>query len=179
MANPTIVQYLQGNRSKYPVDALKKRLLESGYPANEIDTAVAEVFGGAAPAPVSAGTRSFFDFRTPRTYVSFGKKLGDFLFGFFGVFVVNIVLGGFVGSLLGIMVRSLIGYGSGYSSSLPSLGPLLGVGLLIIEIWLIFYFWKRRHYLARGILFALLLPLILIVIGIALYLLFLGGRLWY
>lgn len=156
MANPQAVAYLRENREKFPPGTLREQLLHAGYPQAVIDAALAEVFG----SPAAAGARpGFFNFRAPRTYRSFGEKIPDFLLGFFGVLIVNVALSFFFGGASRIFGLYRFGYGLIF-------GPLLGLVFLVGEIALIFFFWKRRRWLAYGVLATWILAAIFVALGI-------------
>lgn len=130
------VNYLSQHKETYSLESLKVQLQNSGYPKELVDEAVAEVFLGKKREEGQA--RGFFDFKNTRTYKSFGSKLADFLFGFVGAIVLSWIIYGFLGNIFGH------GYAFGYGIIGVIVSAVLGAG--------VFYFWKRRHYFARGIL---------------------------
>lgn len=174
MINENILKYLRGNKDKFSQQVLKEKLVGAGYPRDQIGEGIRIIYGGEVPPSPAAGAKtSFWDFKSARTYTSSGEKFVDFLAGFFAppvaVFVSSFFFGGFF-NILGLMPRSFF-YGFG---PLTWIFPLAG---FIFHIWAIFYFWKRRRYLARGLLFILILPLTFIGIGIFIFfVLFRGGR---
>jgi len=157
-SNP-VAEYLKANKDKFTLDVLRQKLLEAGYQKEVIDQAVLEVFqiGGVKPAVLKA-TAGFFDFRNVKTYHTFGEKLVDFLIGWFLV--------GWLGSLLIylVVVRFFSNFLDAYARYIFMLFSLLVI--FALHIFGIFYFWKRRHYLARGLVFAILLSIILATVFI-------------
>ena len=150
------VEYLWQNKDRYVIEKLKEQLRKLGYPENVIAAATEKVYLGTSKEGLSSegkgvgGARqSFFDFRSKKVYRSLGEKILDFFAGFFGILVLHL----------------LFGVGGG----LLRYGPLSGISLLVfvVQIVLIFYFWRRRRYLARGLLSAILIPLLLVGVAIA------------
>jgi hypothetical protein len=169
MVNQNIIDYLRENKDKFSQEVLRKKLIEAGYPKDQIEEGIRIVYE-KLPIPLSPPEApretSFWDFKSVKIYTNFGEKLLDFLAGFFA----PIIIGWGISWLLGISAYFMY----------PSFGFrwILSLGILIAQIFGIFYFWKRRHYFARGLLFCLILLSILIIIG--LFLLFFGlGALWY
>lgn len=139
------VLYIQQHKDKYSVDELKKKLQESGYPENVI-----------AEAEKSALSVSVSTDGAIAENISRGKKIVDFLMGFFGYYLFNFITLFFVGWIIRVL--------------------FFGVGLISFgaSIYLYFYFRKRRKYVARGILTAFILS-ILLVIAVFLFLFFIFG----
>lgn len=169
MVNQNILNYLRENKDKFPQEVLRKKLVETGYPLNQIEEGIKIVYEGTPipPVPPMPQRTDFWDFKSIKIYTNFGEKLLDFLAGFFA----PIIIGWAISFLFGIL-RFFIYYPFG------GLSWIFYLGILIAQIFGIFYFWKKRHYFARGLLFCLILLPILIIIG--LFLLFFGlGVLWY
>ena len=167
------VAYLQLYISKYPYDVLKQQLRQNGYPDGIIEEATRQVFSGGtqqqAPYSSSAselltgqaeGGGGFFDIRRKRAYTSGGLKFLDFAVGLFGLLLIFRILGGiieFVSDIFGFRL-----YGLGIFGLLFVFGGLY----LALPIAGIVYFWKRRRFLARGMLWGLILfPFVFIFMG--------------
>lgn len=144
------IEYLSQHKESYSLESLKIQLQNGGYPKELIDEAVAEVFLGKKREEGQA--RGFFDFQNKRVYKSFGSKLADFLFGFVGSIVVSWI------------TYSLLGYIFGYTFRYYVYGGVRGVFVSIVLGAGVFYFWKRRHYFARGILFVFIFDFIAFVL---------------
>lgn len=144
------VNYLSQHKETYPLESLKIQLQNNGYPKELIDEAVAEVFLGKKREEGQA--RGFFDFKNKRTYNSFGSKLADFLFGFVGAIAVS------------WFIYSLLSYVFGYSFRYYLYSGIRGIAVSIVLGIGIFYFWKRRHYFARGILLVFIFDFIVFVL---------------
>ncbi len=82
-------------------------------------------------------------------YTTPGKKVGDFLMGFFGFLALS-----FVGSILGSIISS---FGSnGFISS------IFGIFLLFVALGLCIFFFKiKRRFIAIGIISITLIPVLL------------------
>jgi len=166
MVNQNIINYLKENEDKFPQEVLKKRLIEAGYPKDQIEEGIRIVYKGVSIPPTPPGVArktNFWDFKTIKIYTNFGEKILDFLAGFFAPIVIGLGIYLFFG-ILGFFI-----YPFRY------LFWIFPLGILIAEIFGIFYFWRRRHYFARGLLFFLILPFILILIGLFLLFLFFAG----
>jgi hypothetical protein len=86
-------------------------------------------------------------------YTSTGKKVGDFVLGFFGIWVVIVIV-----SLIFAGIRSLMNIRSGFGSIMFFVLPLI---LLILGLLLMGLFFKMgRRYIAIGILSSSVLPLL-------------------
>jgi len=147
------IAYLQLYKSRYPFETLKQQLEQNGYPKDIIEAAIAEVFLGKPRQSVSGlgleGVKgSFFDFRHRKVYTAFWQKFVDFLIGFFGTLFLSLFLPGILRLVLQI---------SSYRSQIAILSSFVVLAGAIAGI---IYFWKRRHYLARGILVFTILMLI-------------------
>lgn len=128
MANENILAYLRGNKEKYPIEVLRKKLAGAGYPLDQIEEGIRVVYGGETPSlPSSKAKTSFWDFRSVRVYRSGGEKIIDALFGFF-------VVGIFAPWLIFSIFRSLVGF------------PII----LLFDIGSIMYLWRRRRFMAFG-----------------------------
>lgn len=139
------LEYLRQNKDKFPLEVLRKKLIEAGYPQDQIEEGIRIVYGGQIPSPSAvASSLSFWDFRNVRVYRTAGQKVIDALFGFFVVpFVVGIPF-------------TLLFVFSGFSYGFRSSGDFGFVNLatfapFVIQIALIFYFWQKRRYLAYGL----------------------------
>jgi hypothetical protein len=53
--NPELLRYIQAHRATYTREAIRRRLLDAGYPAAEVDAALAAVEAGERPAPPPPG----------------------------------------------------------------------------------------------------------------------------
>lgn len=149
--NPA-VEYLRQNKDKFPPESLRKRLIEAGYPLDQIAEASRIVYGEkpSFPSPVGAKA-SFWDFKNVRVYQTTGEKFLDVLFGFFILpFIIGIpftLLFGFLGFSYGFRDFGQFGFGF----------PILIIFIpTIIRIVLIFYFWQRRRYIVYGLIASLI-----------------------
>jgi len=155
------VEYLWQNKDRYVIEKLKEQLRKLGYPENVIAAATEKVYLGTSKEGLSSegkgvgGARqSFFDFRSKKVYRSLGEKVLDFFVGFFGILVLFWIF---------VVIAAIFGI------HLFSFGPLPGTPFFVfaVQIFGIFYFWKRRRFLARGLLSAILIPLLLAGVVIA------------
>ncbi|GEM_PF-1310879 len=152
MVDRRIINYLRENKNKFPQEVLKRKLIEASYPKDQIEEGIRIVYEGFVPKEKI----SFWDFKSIKIYKTFREKLLDFLAGFFtpAIFGLGIYF------LLGILSAFIYPfYPFRYFFSLFRIFLLAILG---IQIFGIFYFWRKRKYLARGFLFSLILPLILI-----------------
>lgn len=138
------VQYIREYKAQHPIDILRENLQKIGYPKELVDRAVSIALGEKEIKDVLFEEKlKFFDFRTRHNYISFRERILDFLFGFFGILALYYFI-----------------------YFLTSTLYLLSGILFLVHIGLIVYLWKRRHYIAHGLLFAILLPFLLV--GLAL-----------
>jgi len=138
MANENITTYLQENKEKYSVEVLAGKLRSAGYPEDQIQEGVRLVYGGGASgvAPTGAKT-SFWDFRSIRVYRSGGEKIIDALFGFF-------VVGTLAPLPIFLIFRGFVGF------------PIM----MLFYIGFVIYLWRRRKFMALGVLALFALPLL-------------------
>jgi hypothetical protein len=118
-----IVKYLSQNKEKFSREILMAELRKAGYSDFDINEGATLVF--------EQGDRnSFWNFKEKKIYLSSSEKWKDFLFGFFvpNAVYVSTVLIPFYGGVGGII-------------TLP---------LLLVEIYLIVYFFKIRKILSFG-----------------------------
>jgi len=102
-----------------------------------------------------AKTKSQVEPVTISYYDTSGKKVGDFLIGFFGIWVLNSIF---------VAINSLIFGGFSGPSFSGSIGMLTSVfPSLILDIVLIVYFLKfsERKYIGIGMLNSVVLPLLI------------------
>ena len=139
--------YLIENKDKYPKEILIEKLRSSGYLENVKVASVAEAYGSSdgdkkiwPGVPMSQG-RSFWDFKSAKSYDSGLEKTKDFLFGFFAPWVV-----GTIGGLI------------------PIVGPM---AVLAFFIYVLVYLFNRRRYIFYGMLAEAIVSLALAIIFIA------------
>lgn len=138
------IQYIKEHRAQHPINSLRENLQKAGYPKELVDGAVSAAFGGKGINDILSGEKlTFFDFRTRHNYTSFRERILDFLFGFLGIYALYFFI---------------------YFLT-PALSLLSGV-VFLAHIGLIIYLWRRRHYIARGLLFTILLPILLVVLAL-------------
>ena len=86
-------------------------------------------------------------------YTSTGKKVGDFVLGFFGIWVVIVIV-----SLIFAGIQNIVNIRSGFGNIMFFVLPLI---LLILGLLFMALFFKiGRRYLAIGILSSAILPLL-------------------
>ena len=98
---------------------------------------------------------SFWDFKTPKSYSNLVEKVLDLLLG---LFVAHIPTGFFAAKYVSIVYKQLAAIEPTYSFSVSDFLPIL-IPLLLLVVFLIpgvFYFWRRRKYLALGLLISLI-----------------------
>lgn len=121
-----------------------ENLQKAGYPKELVDRAVSAALGEKEINDIRSEEKLiFFDFHTRHNYTSFRERILDFFFGFLSPYVLYFFI---------------------YFLT-PALSLLAWV-VFLAHIGLIVYLWRRRHYIARGLLFAILLPVLLV--GLAL-----------
>ncbi len=123
MSVEAVKKYLEENKAKYPRETLAGELRGGGYPEDEIQAGLQAVYGGVG---VSPATFSFWDFRSVRTYHHGIEKFIDFVAGFFAALV--------------------------FFTALPSFSGFTPI-VLFVGILVIFSCWKKRRYVALGMLF--------------------------
>ncbi|MCH7605025.1 hypothetical protein IID24_03510 [Patescibacteria group bacterium] len=156
------VAYLRQNKERYAREALTEQMQKAGYSDEVIQSAADQVFS-EAPIPPSLQTlttqtsgrgQSFFDLRSRKVYRSAGEKVIDFLTGFIGIHIFGFVLNIFLSFLLGAL--------SIFGLRLYSLYFITPLALVVFYVGGIIYLWRRRRYIAIGILSTLLLGILLI-----------------
>ena len=91
-------------------------------------------------------------------YTDTGKKVIDFLIGFFGSYIVYTIFS-FIAGLILPLADGLFSYGfEEYSIALPFLFMMTIIIIFICSIWFAFKF--NRRFIAFGIITALSLPLL-------------------
>lgn len=98
-------------------------------------------------------------------YINSGRKVADFVIGFFGIWIVNAVLSSII---QGITVLS-----GGYFDAVMVVVSIL---LFIAEIvFLVFYVRRKRRYIFIGAISALVLPLLLVGACFAIFSVLMAG----
>jgi hypothetical protein len=136
-----IRNYLEQHRDTYDRDALRRKLLNDGQPAQAVDLAIAQVYGlhvTAAQAPVEPAPS-----RRP------------FLLTLLGVLLLNFVASCTLTTIL-------------FSSGFAAPGAFLLAALIPLELAIMAYFWRRNHPVARGFMWALIGSLPVIAMGLLL-----------
>lgn len=137
-----ILDYLKQNRDKFPLDILKKKLIEAGYPEREIEEAI-KIIQKPKKIPTS-----FWDFRHKKIYISKKEKFLDFVFGFFVGLAIPLIL-----NLLG----GLLFYRTfGFSRII--------FNLIFYLILIIYFFIIKRGYISIGIILSFPLQLLSILL---------------
>lgn len=155
MASENIVTYFQENKSTYSQEILIQKLREAGYREEDIQEGVRFVYfglSGVSAAVLSRKGKNFFGFKNTRVYSTTGEKIRDFLFGLIAIPLVFSILFGLLGvdSLFRPSYDYNYRYRQGYYFSTGSILSLL------VEIGLVFYLWKRRRFIAYGVIFPLI-----------------------
>ncbi len=164
MSVEAVKKYLEENKAKYPRETLAGELRGGGYPEDEIQAGLQAVYGVGEAAPHA----SFWDFRSVRVYRSKGEKFIDVLAGFFAPWISGVFFGFFSG---------LFGIGGPLFYPLRFVFMLFPIFFLIVDIWAIFYLWRRRHYFALGLLANFVIAALIIGFAILLFFSFRGfGR---
>lgn len=133
------VQYIRRHRAQHPIGILMENLQKAGYPKELVDRAVSAALGEKEINDILSEEKLiFFDFRTRHNYTSFRERILDFFFGFLGIYVLYFFI---------------------YFLT-PALSLFSGV-VFLVHVGLIIYLWSRRHYIAGGLLFTILLPVLL------------------
>ncbi len=144
MVNERIINYFREYKDRFPKEVLKEKLITAGYPEKEVKEGIEVVYGRR---------KDFRELETAKLYTTSGQKLLDFLIGFFAPEIVSIVVY--------FLLYLFSFYFKVYFHSLFIFFILL-ILILVGQIFGIFYFWKKRKYLALGLLFALLFPFIVL-----------------
>jgi len=146
------VAYLRQNRERYTREVLTEQMQKAGYADEVIRVATARVFS-EVPSPPSVqtteGGQSFFDLRSRKIYRSAGERVIDFLVGFIGIHILGFVFNIALTSLLSIL--------NIFGLRLYSLYFITPLALVVLYVGGIVYLWRRRKYIAIGILSTLLL----------------------
>lgn len=82
-----IIEYLKQYRDKFPLNALKKKLIEAGYPEKEIEEAIKII------EKSEEKSTSFWDFKHKKVYLSTKEKFLDFIFGAFMGIILPLLIG--------------------------------------------------------------------------------------
>jgi len=156
------VAYLRQHKGRYTTEVLTEQMQKAGYADEVIQAATARVFS-EVPLPASSqasikqtseGGQSFFDLRSRKVYRSAWEKVIDFLTGFIGAPILGFVLSIFLNLLIGAM--TILGL------RLYNLYFITPLALVVLYVAGIIYLWRRRRYIAIGILSTLLLGILLI-----------------
>ena len=104
---------------------------------------------------------SFWDFKTPKTYTGTGEISLDFLAGWLiPAIIINYLWSQAFSRIIAPRFEQLVEIGSyehftfPLEQALPFLIPF--IVLILLLIFGVFYFWKRRKYLAYGFLISLI-----------------------
>lgn len=156
------VAYLRQHKGRYTTEVLTEQMQKAGYTDEVIQAAAARIFSEVS-LPTSSqasikqapeGGQSFFDIRSRKVYRSGWEKVIDFLAGFIGIHILGFVLFIFSNVLLGVLAI--------FGLRLYSLYFITPLALVVLYIGGIVYLWRRRRYIAIGILSTLLLGILLI-----------------
>jgi len=166
--------YLRENKGRHSKEVLVEQMQKAGYSDQVIQAAVTQVFSGVAVPPTSQSSdtratersQGFFDLRNRKVYDSVGGKVIDFFAG-----VVAIFLGFFVYTF----VNFFLGFLTIFGLRLYILSFIPSIVLLVFYVGGILYLWKRRKYIAIGMLSLLLLGIIVIGFLILLLISAFGG----
>jgi len=156
MVDEVIINYFKKYKDRFPKEVLKEKLINAGYPEEEVKEGIEIVYGKK---------RNLRRLETTKLYITSAEKQLDFLIGFFAPGIVSTIFSLIVYYFLHLLGFSFRVY---FHSFFAFLIPILTLGGHIFGI---FYFWKRRRYLALGLLFALLFPFILLGLLILFFLL--------
>lgn len=126
-----IIDYLNQHKNKFPLSVLKKKLIESGYPENEVEEAIKIIQLNQAP-------NKFWDLKRPKVYLSSREKFLDCLFGI----LIGIILETLIRKTLSILA---IIFSSFIRGLFFPIATICYIGLMI-------HFFKiKRSYLSLGI----------------------------
>ena len=137
------IEYLEQYKDRYSLEKLKQQLVQNGYPKDIIDKAVYEVFVGP-----DRGKTITDDSKKWRGFSDFKHRR---TYASFGARLGDFLIGFFVTVLAWLLIPFSL---------------LIFIGLVAGVI----YLWKRRYYIAVG--------MILAVIPSFVIRLFLGGYIW-
>lgn len=149
MPNKKAVDYLNQNKNKFDKAVLVSKLRSLNYPESVIQEA-AQVVYGQKGGRVSSST-GFFDFKNKRIYMSGGEEAIDFLFGLFGI-----------GVLVWIIVAIISELGYFFDEWMLLFIPIILI-LIMIQMF------KKRRYIFKGMLLAVLLPIIAAFVAIIIF----------
>lgn len=89
-------------------------------------------------------------------YTTTGKKVGDFLIGFFGIWVIS----GFLSFFIAIINSIVFMNNYDIQGWIAGISFVISLILYIVAIVLAFHF--KRHYIAIGIISSFVVPLLLV-----------------
>lgn len=139
MSNRYIIDYLRQNKDKFPIEALKKKLLEAGYPEKEIDEAIKIVQEPVSKFQKTERATNFWDFTHKKIYHSGKEKLLDFIAGILFLIISAVIF-------------EIIPFGLFFS-------PILFLAAII------YFFIIKRGYIPWGIILGLPVYLVIFVLG--------------
>lgn len=132
--NQNIIKYLIENKEKYSKEVLVAELDKAGYGEDEIVEAIRFVYNAVSPQEEGGGEpANFWDFKTKKIYTKKFEKIIDFLAGFFVIAIMAWIAMDINDDLVFIP--------------------------LILYIFSLFYFFKKRRFIFYGLLADLLIPI--------------------
>lgn len=132
--NEKIINYLKENKDKFSKEVLIEELKKVGYLENEIVESARLVYGEniLSGQPAFVSNNNFWDFKSKKIYTNPSEKWKDFLFGFFGPYVVAIAI---------FILSFVLGF----------FGFLLNIAFIIFYIFALIYLFNRRKFIAYGL----------------------------
>jgi len=129
-----IIKYLQDNKDKYSKKVLIVELKKIGYKETDINNAVSLVY---------ATKTSFWDFKSQKIYTNKTEKTKDFFFGLVSFILINI---------------------ASFLISLIIFLEIINVASFFFIIFLIIYLFNKRRFIAYGLMFGFILPILFFII---------------